>query len=78
MSICSAEEAYAEIKNNLDKTVLANETYLENIYFAYGMGVIDDNTFKLLPLYHIGSYEVVNDENYLQPHFVNAQTGKER
>lgn len=78
VSICSAEEAYAEIKNNLDKTVLANETYLENIYFAYGMGVIDDNTFKLLPLYHIGSYEVVNDENYLQPHFVNAQTGKER
>lgn len=78
INTCSASDAYIEVKTNLNNTVLGNETYMENIYFAYGLRVFDDTTFELIPLYHIGSYKVISEENYLNPHFVNAETGKER
>lgn len=78
-AICSASDALLEIKSNLEKTALIEETYLDDIIFGYSIKVITNEQFELVPMWNISAYEVDTNGNAIaNPMFVNPMTGKER
>lgn len=88
ISICSAQEALSTVVENIEKSVISTDVYIDNLCFGYGVQVdkADANHYTLIPLWKIGSYSSfeqyennqITIEQIPELHFVNPETGKER